>query len=93
MAAGYLMCAARAPLTIIVIVMSDRIECARCRGPDRQPPNPGAEPTLDQRSGAMPTRSTRRIRRYSTIMALGLMTAISKLIRAFRMVRSGGRAR
>ena len=87
------MCAARAPLTIIVIVMSDRIECARCRGPDRQPPNPGAEPTLDQRSGAMPTRSTRRIRRYSTIMALGLMTAISKLIRAFRMARSGRRAR
>jgi hypothetical protein len=41
----------------------------------------------------MPTRSTRRIRRYSTIMALGLMTAISTLIRAFHMARSGRRAR
>lgn len=41
----------------------------------------------------MPTRSTRRIRRYSTILALGLMTVFSKLIRALRMARSGRRAR
>lgn len=35
----------------------------------------------------MTTRSTRRIRRYSTIMALGLMTVFSKLVRAARLAR------
>ena len=41
----------------------------------------------------MTTRSTRRIRRYSTIVALGLMTAFSTLVRAVRLARSGRRPR
>ncbi|MDZ4113262.1 MAG: hypothetical protein U1E18_27225 [Brevundimonas sp.] len=41
----------------------------------------------------MTTRSTRRIRRYSTILALGLMTAFLKLVRAVRLARSWRSAR
>lgn len=41
----------------------------------------------------MTIRSIHRIRRYSTIMAPGLMPAFSKLTRALRMTRSGRSAR
>lgn len=37
----------------------------------------------------MTTRSTGRLRRYSTIMASSLMAAFSKLIRTVRLVQSG----
>lgn len=37
----------------------------------------------------MTSRSRRRIRRYSTIMALGLMEAFSKLVRTVRLARFG----
>lgn len=75
---------------IMVIVMSDRIEFARCLGPVlSNTPVSGTEPTFAKRRGAMTTRSTRLMRRYSTIMALGLMAAFSRLIRTVRLVRSG----
>lgn len=41
----------------------------------------------------MTTRSTRLLRRYSTIMALGLMTAFLKLVRALRLAQSRRSAR
>lgn len=39
----------------------------------------------------MTTHSTRLFRRYSTIMALGFMTVVSKLAKAMRAARSGAR--
>ena len=39
----------------------------------------------------MATRSQRKIRKYSTILALNLMTAFSSLVRALRSARSGSR--
>ncbi len=41
----------------------------------------------------MATRSQRKIRRYSTILALGLMTALSSLVRVLRSARLRSRAR
>ena len=35
----------------------------------------------------MATRSKRKVRRYSTILALGLMTAFSALVRILRSAR------
>ena len=39
----------------------------------------------------MAARSNRRLRRYSTIVALGLMAAFSSLVRAMRSARAGSR--
>ncbi len=37
----------------------------------------------------MAARSNRRLRRYGTLVALGLMTALSSLVMAVRSARSG----
>ena len=39
----------------------------------------------------MANRSKRLTRRYSTILALGLMTVFSKLVRAMRSINPGSR--
>lgn len=47
-----------------------------------------AESASFRRRGAMATGSTRRVRRYSVVMALGLMTAFTFLARRLRSVHS-----
>lgn len=41
---AYILVASRAPLTILMIVMSDRIECAQCLGPFIKSPRQSCTP-------------------------------------------------